>query len=253
MNIVFGILIDVVLLLIVFLCYKKGAKDGFAKTLVSLLGFAIAIVLAGSLCAPVSEFVYEKAIQPSVETAVSDAIDANLNNESSIIPTKQQISDTIDKTIDGLPGFIKDITGIEEKKDEIIKTVDKHISANADEITQEICTVYIQPLVLKILSVIVFLLLFILIWLACKIIANALKIINKLPLLGKVNALLGGLVGVLRGVIFVLIVSWALVMIVKDGANLFGVISLETVESSIILKTIAQYNPLNLIISSLNA
>lgn len=253
MNIVFGILIDVVLLLIVFLCYKKGAKDGFAKTLVSLLGFAIAIVLAGSLCAPVSEFVYEKAIQPSVETAVSDVVNANLNNESSIIPTKQQISDTIDKTIDGLPAFIKDITGIEEKKDEIIKTVDKHLSSNVDEITQEICTVYIQPLVLKILSVIVFLLLFILIWLACKIIANALKIINKLPLLGKVNALLGGLIGVLRGVIFVLIVSWALVVIVKDGANLFGVISLETVESSIILKTIAQYNPLNLIISSLNA
>jgi len=253
MNIVFGILIDVVLLLIVFLCYKKGAKDGFAKTLVSLLGFAIAIVLAGSLCAPVSEFVYEKAIQPSVETAVSDVVNANLNNESSIVPTKQQISDTIDKTLEKLPAFIKDITGIEDKKDELMQTVSVHISANADEITQKICTVYIQPLVLKILSVIVFLLLFILIWLACKIIANALKIINKLPLLGKVNALLGGLIGVLRGVIFVLIVSWALVVIVKDGANLFGVISLETVESSIILKTIAQYNPLNLIISSLNA
>ncbi|MBE6789511.1 MAG: CvpA family protein [Ruminococcaceae bacterium] len=253
MNIVFGILIDVVLLLIVFLCYKKGAKDGFAKTLVSLLGFAIAIVLAGSLCAPVSEFVYEKAIQPSVETAVSDVVNANLNNESSIVPTKQQISDTIDKTLEKLPAFIKDITGIEDKKDELMQTVSEHISANADEITQKICTVYIQPLVLKILSVIVFLLLFILIWLACKIIANALKIINKLPLLGKVNALLGGLIGVLRGVIFVLIVSWALVVIVKDGANLFGVISLETVESSIILKTIAQYNPLNLIISSLNA
>jgi len=253
MDLIIGIVIDIILLGIVFLCYKKGAKDGFAKTLVSLLGFAIAIVLAGGLCAPVSNFVYEKAIRAPIESTVSDVIDANLNNQSSIVPTQQQISETIDKTLDGLPGFIKDITGIEEKKEEIMQTVKEHISANADEITQEICTVYIQPLVLKILSVIVFLLLFILIWIACKIIANALKIINKLPLLGKVNELLGGLIGVLRGVIFVLVISWVLVMLVKDGASLFGVISLKTVESSIILKTIAQYNPLNLIISSLTA
>ena len=252
MEWIIGIAIDIVILLLLFLCYKKGAKDGFAKTLVSLLGFVVAIVVASVLCAPVSEFVYDKTMKEPIEDSISSVFLGG-TDETEVVPEQSVISAAIEDSIEKLPPFIRDITGIEEKKDEIINTVNENVTSSAEKITEVVCDGYIKPVVIKILSVLVFLLLFILVWLICKIVAKMLKIINKIPLLGKVNELLGGIIGLVRGLVIALIVTFVIVMLVSDTAVLFGIISLKTVESSIILNAVATYNPLNLIITSLIA
>jgi len=253
MDIVIGIIIDIVILLILFLCYKKGAKDGFAKTLVSLLGFVIAIVVASALCAPVSEAVYDNVVRTPIEDAVSSVVSGPEIDSSTPISQGADISGTIEEGIDSLPSFIKDITGIDEKKDEIISTVNAEKEKTIEKIVNTVCDGYIRPVIIKVLSVFVFLILFLAVWLICKIAAKLLKIINKIPLLGGVNKLLGGIIGLVRGLVIVLIVSWVIVMLTADGAVIFGVIGLKTVQSSIILKAVATYNPLNLIIKGLLA
>lgn len=252
MEWVIGILLDLVLLAIVFLCYRKGAKDGFAKTLVSLLGFVIAIVAASVLCAPVSNFVYDNLVQKPIETTVYNIVEENLTNaEDTVAPQGDAILDAIDEGISKLPAFIRNLTDIENKKDQIVQKVNELVRADAQEISTEITATFIRPVVIKVLSVLVFIVLFFVVWIACKLLAKALKIINKIPLLGQVNALFGGLIGIVKGLIVALIISWVIVMIVGEGGSLFGVISSKTVESSLILKTISTYNPLNLIIAGI--
>ena len=53
------------------------------------------------------------------------------------------------------------------------------------------------------------------------------------------NAVLGGLIGVVKGLILVLIISWGVSLLCSDGGRIFGVITEETVNSSLILKFLA--------------
>lgn len=252
MQYVVGIIIDVLILLVLFLCYKKGAKDGFAKTLVSLLGFVIAAVLASMLCAPISEAVYDKTMSKPINDAVSSALIGD--EETSFVGLdKNTISTAVEEGINSLPSFIRDITGLESKKEEIVANVNESTNATVSKICDTVCESYIRPVVIKILSAIVFLLLFVAVWLICKIVAKMLKIINKLPLLGGLNKLLGGIIGLVRGVIFALVICFCIVVFTADGASIFGVITAQTVQSSLVLKTVATYNPLNLIITALIA
>lgn len=249
MNWVIGILIDAVLLAIVVLCFAKGKKDGFAKTLVSLFGFVIAIVAAGVLCAPAAKFVYSSAIKTPIENAVYNVVESNLSEGGAVKSSAQEIANAIENGVDSLPSFVTDIIGIESKKDEILKSVKDLANVDVRETTNAIIEDYVGPVVIKLVSVLVFIILFIAVWLLCKVAAKALRLVNKLPLIGKLNELLGGLVGIAKGLIVALIISWALVMIVDDGASLFGVIDAQTIDSSLILKTISTYNPLNLVLS----
>lgn len=250
MNWVVGIIIDLLLVGILVLCIRKGAKDGFAKTLVGFFAFAIAIVLAGVLCAPVANIVYDKGLREPVENTVYGTVSENFVG-GELVGTADQITQFINEGIDKLPSLIKELTGIEDKKDAVLATVGELKSADIKQVTDEIVAKYIGPVIIRILSIFVFIILFVLLLILCKLLSKGLKLVNKLPLIGRLNSLLGGVLGVLQGVIIALIVSWVVVAITNDGGSLFGIIKAETIESSLILKTVATYNPLNLILSKL--
>ncbi len=251
MKWVIGILIDLIIVGIIVLCTKKGAKDGFAKTLVGFFAFAIAIVLAGVLCAPVANFVYDKAVREPVENAVYSAVSENFVG-GELSGTAEQISGVVDTAIEKIPAFIRGITGIESKRDAVLQSVNELESADIREITDNIVLKYVAPVVIRILSILVFVVLFVVLLFACKLLSKGLKLVNKLPLIGKLNAFLGGVLGVLKGAVIALVLCWILVAVTNDGGSLFDIVTAETIESSLILKTVATYNPLNLILSKLS-
>ncbi|MBQ8868108.1 MAG: CvpA family protein [Oscillospiraceae bacterium] len=250
MEWVIGILVDLIIVGIIVLCVRKGSKDGFAKTLVGFFAFAIAIVLAGVLCAPAANLVYDKGLREPIENTVYGTVAENFVG-GELVGTADQISQFITEGIDKLPSLIKDLTGIEEKKDAVLATVNELKSADIKEITDEIVAKYVAPVIIRILSIFVFIILFVVLLLVCKLLSKGLKLVNKLPLIGKLNAFLGGVLGLLQGAIVALVISWVLVAVTSDGGSLFGIISAETIESSLILKTVSTYNPLNTILSKL--
>ena len=250
MKWVIGILIDLIIVGIIVLCIKKGSKDGFAKTLVGFFAFVIAIVMAGVLCAPVANLAYDKALKAPIEDAVYTAVSENL--DGGITATAEEISAVIDSTVEKLPAFVKGVTEIEDKKDAVLQSVNELKTADAEEITNNIVSNYLAPIVIKVISALVFVVLFVVLLFACKLLSKALKLVNKLPLIGKLNEFLGGVLGVLQGVVIALAVCWVLVAVTNDGGSLFKIITAETIEHSLILKTFATYNPLNLILSKLS-
>ncbi len=251
MNWVVGIILDLIIVGIIVLCARKGAKDGFAKTLVGFFAFAIALILAGVLCAPAANLVYDKAVREPVENAVYNAVSENFAG-GEISATAEQVSTLIEEAIDKLPAFIKGVTGIEDKKDAVIESVNELKTADIREITDNIVGKYIAPVVIRVLSVIVFIILFVVLLFVCKLLSKCLKLVNKLPLIGKLNSLLGGILGVLQGALIALAVCWVLVAVTNDGGSLFKIVTAETIESSLVLKTVAAHNPLNLILSKLS-
>ena len=116
MNWLIGIAIDIILLVILLLCIKKGSKDGFAKTIVSSLGILIALVFALMLSRPVANFVYDKVIEPPVKNAIVLNIEEQKTSGQADV---NKVISTMDSTIEKLPGFIKNNINLEEKKQQI--------------------------------------------------------------------------------------------------------------------------------------
>ena len=250
MEWVIGIIIDLIILGIVILCIRKGAKDGFAKTLVGFFSFAIAVVLAGVLCNPVANLVYDKALKTPVENAVYNVVEENLG-QNEISSTAQEISQFVNDSVDKLPALIKEITGIEDKKEAVLQTVNTLGAVDIKEVTDNIVEKHVTPAMIRVVSIFVFIILFVVLLLACKLISKGLKLVNKLPLIGKLNEFLGGVLGLLKGVIIALIISLALVAFTRDGGSVFGIINADVITSSLVLKTISTYNPLNMILSKI--
>ena len=125
------------------------------------------------------------------------------------------------------------------------KSIDEFKAQSVPEFSQKIADTAIKPAAVAVLSALSFIIVLLIAAIICAILAKSLKLVNKLPLLGSLNAFLGGLLGALKGIIIVLIVNWVLVLVVGDGGKLFSVITAETLNSSIIMKNLTAINPLN--------
>lgn len=251
MNWVIGIVLDIILVAIVFfLCYK-GSKDGFAKTVVSFLGFFIAIILAATLCKPAANLAYTSFIKQPVETAIETAIRDRTESIEEEAPSAATLLSGIEDALEKAPDFIKNIFATDEKKAELSDQIIEMYTADITELSQRAAETVIKPIVLSVLVVVAFALIFIIALLLCSLLSKALKLVNKIPLLGGVNALLGTVIGLLKGLIIVLIINWLLVMQTEGGGNIFGIITAETIQSSLIMKNLAIINPLNAIVGSI--
>lgn len=250
MNWVIGILLDVVLVAIALLCLRKGSKDGFAKTVVSFAGLFIAIILAATLSKPASDFAYTSFVQKPVESTIETAIKNHTDELEESAPSANQLLLGIEEAIEKSPGFIKNIFNTDEKKVELSDQIVELYNPDIAEFSKSAAENIVKPIVISIISVVVFFVLFFAVLIICAILSKALKIVNKLPLLGGINSLLGGILGFLKGLVIVLIINYVIVSLTSSGTNIFGIITAETVNSSLIMKNLALVNPLNAVIST---
>lgn len=250
MDWVIGILLDVVLVVILLLCIRKGSKDGFAKTIVSFAGLFIAIILAATLSKPAADFAYTNFAQKPIETTIETAITSKTEGLKESAPSAQQLLEGVEGAIEKLPAFIKDALKTDQKQAEISDHIVALYTPDIAEFSKKAADTIVKPIVISILSVVVFFVLFFAVLIICAILSKALKIVNKLPLLGGINALFGGVLGALKGVVIVLIINFVIVSVTSSGADILGIITAKTVESSLIMKNLALVNPLNAVISS---
>ncbi len=250
MNWVIGIIIDIVLLFVVILCARKGHKDGFAKTLVSFMGFFIALVVATTVCTPLANLTYNTCVAKSVESTAKNFVDDKLEEYGSI--DEQAVTQAVNSGLGTLPKFLLKGDGsfVAETINNILEKHDPKV--DTQEIAHQFSETVVRPMLVPTISAVCFAVIFIVILIACKILSKALKLVNKLPLLGGVNAFLGGLLGFLKGIILVLIINWAFVLVVGDNGSLFSIITPEAVQCSLINKYLSIINPINILFNSIS-
>lgn len=254
MNWVIGILLDVFLVAIALLCIKKGSKDGFAKTIVSFAGIFVAIILAATLSKPLTEFAYTSFAQKPIETAVENTIRGQTDSITENAPSVDKLVSGIEEKLrdEKTPSFVKNLFGTEEKIAQLAEDIKEVYTSDITELSKAATEKVLKPVIVSIISAITFVLIFAITFLLCTILSKVLKIVNKLPLLGSVNSLLGGIIGFLKGLIIVLIINFVIVSLTSSGTNLW-IVTAETVQSSLIMKNLALVNPLNSLLASVLA
>ena len=227
-----SIILDLIIVLIVLLFVFLSAKKGFVRTLIEVVGFIAAIVIALSLSTPIADFIYDSSIQPIVANTVKSAVSEGGSN----------VNEAVDSVWNKLPAFLTENNFFNLSKDTISSTVSTQSNATASQLTTTIDS-FIKPSVSKLLSVLISVILVVMLLFIVKILA---KLVNKLftfSVIGDINKTLGGILGLVKGaavaVIFCMIVS----LVLSFSKNGFLIFTYDAINSSYLFKFLMGLSP----------
>jgi len=224
-----ALILDLIIVAIFVVSIIITAKRGFVKSVSLILGFFLAIFAAMTISGPLSEFIYDKAVEPSIVRTIEKTI------TSSVDSTKEGLVNGVN---DALPGFIKNSVKFDKSdlNNDIVdndapKTIAENISRNS-----------VRPITVSFIKVIASLALFVVLSIAFKFLSRILNKIFSFSIVGKLNRFLGGILGLVNGgiyaIIFILLTSF---LISLTGG--FLIFNPTTVASSYLFNLILEFLP----------
>ena len=151
---------------------------------------------------------------------------------------QQQGGVNLQALLGGLSGFLP-----QRLLDEIGASAAGLLDSGAPNIAQQVVERVIAPLVIPLISVVVFFATFSLCRIVAALLVTAFKNVNRIPLIGGANKLLGGVIGAAAGVLYVLLglcLIWAIVVITNGT---LPVLNDQTLAASKFYSFFAAYNP----------
>lgn len=225
-----ALILDVLLIAVVAVFVLFGIKRGFIKSFVSLLGIIISLAIAFYLSTPISNFIFSNILRNPIHDKITEAVSAQLPDSANKDDIKLEIPEELLSLAKSLGIDVEEKLNVDFSKD-----VDEILNNTADTIVDDIAA----PIVTKLVWVICFIILFVLASIVVKLIASALNLVAKLPILKSANKLLGGVVGLFEGVLVAVVICLALSTILKFSSDgIFGITN-ESVNDSFIFAKIS--------------
>lgn len=230
MAYIFDVIIVALFVFLVVTAYKKG----FISTVIDTFALAISAVLSYKFFEPVAESAYNLFVRNLVETRFTRVLDG--------VSSSMSVADKVSAMIDGLPnGAVKlaEVLGVD------FSALQKSFSASGNLSNDELVNLAVDKIghtiMINITEVVTFVLLFIGFALVLKFLAGFFKKINKIPLVGTLNAVLGGVIGVAKAFAIVFIVCTVFYFI----AGMSGAAPvIEAINNSKIYMLIIENNPI---------
>lgn len=225
MKITPAILIDLILLAVLVVTMVRYAKKGFVSGLISLVGSLISLALAWIVSGSVSPVVFENFFKSGLTERMAEAL-------------QKQGASGVSTILDGLSAFLP-----QRFLDDIAGRASELFHSGAPDLAQRVVEELIAPLVVPLITVVLFFATFVLCRVLVSLLVTSLTNLNKIPVIGGVNRLLGIAVGFAAGLIHVLLglcLLWAVVVI--TNGTLPG-LNDAALSGSILYRLFSAYNP----------
>ncbi len=229
-----GYILDIILVgLFAFLVFKAYQK-GFLSTVIDALAVVISAVVTGKFYKTVAESAYNLFVRNLVETRFTRVLDE--------ISGGLPVEDKVSAMIDGLPqGAVKLAEVVGVSKASVVSSMASAGGLSDAELIKLAVDKIGHTIMINITEFVVFVAMFIIVTILLKVVASLMKKANDLPILGKFNSILGGVVGVVKAAAIVYI-----------GCTIFYFIAgmsgaapvVEAVNSSFLYGYIVENNPI---------
>ena len=206
-----NIILDVILLTVFVAFVFTAAKKGFMLSLLELIAVIVALTLSYQFSPVVAQAAYDNIVEEKLIETVETELDASLNISSS---TAQ--AETV---LESMPEFMVSFASSVGIEMEEVKSKITSETFSAENLATELVDKIAQPIVVTALTAISFLLLSAVLLFALKWIAGLLSKIFKLPLIGTVNKVLGGVLGACKGVMVIIFISTILKVLFAGGES----------------------------------
>lgn len=228
MTITSALILDLVLLAIVIVTVIVAANRGFLSTVLKLCGTALAMAASWLAASRLSAAVFDSFFRNNM-----------IEQTSQMISEGGQVS--IQSVVDRLASFLPD--SLIEQLLGGTQQLQGMLDSGAPEVAAQVVEQVIAPLVLPIISVVVFFVVFAVLSVLVRFLVSALTNVNRVPLMGGLNCVLGAAAGLVLGIIYVLLALcalWAVVVITGDGLPYFNS---TVMQGSLFYQFFASYNP----------
>lgn len=226
-----SMVLDLAVAACVVIAVVAGVKRGFIKSVIGLVGLIAAVVLAAMLTGPLAQTIYVSAFEAPLTEAVEAAVANATENVASTL------TEQVENVTAGLPEVLQALlltdTSFGETAGEAVPS--EQLTAVFMEILEPLCVTAVQ--------IVVFLLLFILLLIAVKLLGGVVdKVFSSLPVIKQANGLLGGVVGAAQGLLLVFVLCFALELYMTfAGAEAF--ITREQLSQTFLVKHFIAWNP----------
>lgn len=203
------IFLDLSVILIIIVSAFISAKRGFVRTAVETVGFIAAVIIAFTFSTTLAELTYSKVIEPRVVSAVCEKNADNTHNTADVI--WEAAPDLLTENAEKF-GF---------SKDKVIETVNSNASDSIREVAERTSRTVFKPIVVKLLSALYSLIMTVILLVVVKFAARVLNGLFSFSIVGKLNRMLGGIVGMVKGAVIAAIFCVAITLAVSFTANGF--------------------------------
>lgn len=228
-----GIILDLIVVAIILVTVAFSAKRGFVRVAVELVGFIAAILLTFAVSTPLANLTYDKFIEPSLVKSVSSS-------------TGETASQVVDSTWDSLPSFIKNNSAsLGISKDSYNEKISTNLAQGAETAAKTASQNVIKPVATKFIGLIISVVLLIVLMFVVKILAKYMNKLFSFSIVGKLNRVLGGIIGLPKGIILAIAFCMLVSLIVSFTANGIWIFNQETINDTAIFKFFNGLTPFN--------
>lgn len=228
------VVLDIILVCLFVVLVATAAKKGFVLTVLEVIAIIAALFCASYISEPVAQSSYDVFLKGNIVKTVNSEI------------SEKQVSANIgDIAFDAIPQYAIDFAECASVDTQALKTDINNTISNAvnsgkldelGDIVEEKC---VRPIAVPAIRIILFLIIFVVALLVFRLIAAALSKTVKLPLVGTLDTVLGGLLGAVRGAAVLLVISTLLVTMLSSGDSDFAA----AVRESKVVELVNSYNP----------
>ncbi len=204
-----SLILDIILIAILVAFIASAVKKGFMLSLLELVAVIAALALAFSFSPVVAQGVYDGVVENVMIEALEEQIDQNVN--------ASDIAENAELTLSVLPEFIVSLAenaGVDVAK---IKDTIATADLSSENLATELVTKVAEPITVGVLTAVFFIILAILLVFVLKIVAKLLSKAFDLPLVGKVNKTLGGILGAIKGIVVLVFICTILNFALSNG------------------------------------
>lgn len=186
-----SILFDIITVLLIVFFIIIGSKKGFVRSILNLATSTLSIILCFFLNKKISMYIYDFFIKDALFQKIKISLDSTVSENGT-------------EFLESLPSIIKNFINPENTNT---------IINNFSEVTTNSLETMIKPIIIGLLSAVIFIILYIILKIVFHIIISATNIITKLPAIKQANEFLGGVLGFLEsGLILICLSSLARVL-----------------------------------------
>ncbi len=220
-----SMILDLVLLVVLAGSAFFYARRGFAAGIVQMVGSLISLVTASVAASRISPAVFENFFKNSLVEKTRQMLE-NQNGAD------------LETLVERFAGFLPD-----SLKQNIIQAAGGLLDTAAPNAALTVVENVIAPLLVPIISIVVFFVTFALCRLIISLVVAMLTIVNRIPLVGSLNRLLGFVTGLGAGAVNVFILlcaAWALVVIMGGNNSAWNE---QMLQQSRFYQLFAPFNP----------
>lgn len=162
------------------------------------------------------------------------------------LPELENFDEIAEKVSEYLPGILGS-SSTDSKGVVAVRTIALNMFETGLDFKNAVMDGIVKPNCILLIRTIAFAVIFLLVNLILRIVISAAKLVNKIPVIGKVNSMLGAILGLVEGIVAVFVVCLAIRLAVSlTGANMI-LFNQTAIDSTFLFKHIYNFDFLNFI------